>query len=244
MPHYSMLALHSAVTHFPIAMLIAALLFELGSPIFKKPEWRMVSFWLLVTAVVTAPISLITGIKTADHLLAQGGVAAHVMQQHRLYAFVASGLALIILAWRIAVKDRLAKGAIALSLVLTLFAVAAVGYTGYLGGRMILGEDSPIEITPSATAPAPVVKEDPGIVLVGRHLYETQSCSACHRLNGQGGAGGPDLSHEGLKHPSKDWQIAHLKDPGKATPGSTMPAYDTLTVDQLNALASYLVTRT
>jgi cytochrome c2 len=30
----------------------------------------------------------------------------------------------------------------------------------------------------------------------GRHLFETQGCRGCHKLNGVGGSIGPDLSEE------------------------------------------------
>lgn len=52
---------------------------------------------------------------------------------------------------------------------------------------------------------------------------------------------GPDLKYVGHRWPSKDWHIAHLKDPRSTTPGSVMPSYAHLPDDELDALAEYLV---
>lgn len=53
---------------------------------------------------------------------------------------------------------------------------------------------------------------------------------------------GPDLKYVAHRWPSKDWHIAHLKDPRSTTPGSIMPSYAHLPSSELDALAEYLLT--
>lgn len=55
---------------------------------------------------------------------------------------------------------------------------------------------------------------------------------------------GPDLSHTASRPYGaiKEWQIAHLKDPQSASPGSIMPSFAHLPEDELEALADYLLT--
>ncbi|WP_437187936.1 c-type cytochrome [Planctomicrobium sp. SH668] len=48
----------------------------------------------------------------------------------------------------------------------------------------------------------------------GRQLYFTTSCGKCHRLNGEGGAIGPDLSTAGKKFPLAD-MLDNILDPSK-----------------------------
>jgi len=52
---------------------------------------------------------------------------------------------------------------------------------------------------------------------------------------------GPDLKYVGHRLPSKDWHIAHLRDPRSTTPGSIMPSYNHLPYSDLDALAEYLL---
>lgn len=246
MPHVTWLTMHGAVTHFPIAMLIAGLLFELGAVLFKKPDWRPVSFWLLVTAVVTAVPSLVTGWMSGDIIYARA-TPSSTFTTHRLMAFLTSGIALVALLWRIAIKDKAQGATLAASLALSLVLFCCVSYTGYLGGEMTMGGDDtsssadsgPVPTIMSSPVDAP--KLDPALVAQGKDLYSQNGCSACHTMNGAGGHGGPNLTHEGSRRPDPAWQAAHLKNPAKMKPGSTMPAYDTLPDKQLQALGQYLV---
>lgn len=102
---------------------------------------------------------------------------------------------------------------------------------------------------PAPTQPAATPKPagpDPKLVALGEKFYfdpNVGGCDSCHKLNGKGGRGGPDLSGVGARQPSIDWQKAHLMDPPSKVPGSKMPAYNDLTDEQLTALAHFVVSQ-
>lgn len=52
---------------------------------------------------------------------------------------------------------------------------------------------------------------------------------------------GPDLKFVGHRLPSKDWHIAHLKDPRSTEENSIMPSFSHLPDEELDALAEYLL---
>jgi ubiquinol-cytochrome c reductase cytochrome b subunit len=79
---------------------------------------------------------------------------------------------------------------------------------------------------------------NPGVV-EGRKLYAKLQCSACHRIHGEGGSFGPDLSFVGAQR-DRDWLIRHFKNPQAVVPGSTMPPFD-LDQPSLDALTDYLL---
>ncbi len=255
---------HGALTHFPVALLVTAVAFEIGALVFKKAEWRTVSFWLLVGAVVLAVPSLPTGYLTAREvgyvtggLLSPTARPSPVFQQHWIAALTTSTLAIILLAWRVKSHDRLTGSAFAASVVLALATGAAVVYTGYLGGKMVFGSQSqqesayePVEERQNGrlglakqSAQTPAV--DPKLVQVGAKLFqnETNGCLGCHTMNGEGGKVGPNLTHEARRQAEIEWHIAHLKNPQEMQPGSAMPSYDKLRPEELKALAAYLSTR-
>ncbi len=78
----------------------------------------------------------------------------------------------------------------------------------------------------------------------GRILYKKLKCSYCHTIGDKGGTAGPDLTKEGTKNRSIEWQIKNLTDPSSAHPkhsdASEMPKFDKLTDKMLLDLATYL----
>jgi mono/diheme cytochrome c family protein len=84
--------------------------------------------------------------------------------------------------------------------------------------------------------------EVPGVpeLTAGRHLFETQGCRGCHKLNGVGGSIGPDLTEEGANHRSSDWLEKHFLAPAAVSTGSAMPNYH-FTQDQAKALTYYML---
>lgn len=77
----------------------------------------------------------------------------------------------------------------------------------------------------------------------GRHLFETQGCRGCHKLNGVGGSIGPDLTEEGASHRSPDWLEKHFLSPGAVSAGSAMPNFH-FTREQAKALTYYMLSLT
>ncbi len=74
----------------------------------------------------------------------------------------------------------------------------------------------------------------------GQALFSRHHCTACHRIHGNGGKVGPDLSYVGDSRPDRQWHIRHLRDPKSVSPGSPMPQFN-LSDKELNDLASYLL---
>lgn len=83
-----------------------------------------------------------------------------------------------------------------------------------------------------------------------RALVKKSKCVNCHRIDGRGGAVGPDLGREGDKSPDHlvfpvgwsgprtalAWHTAHFLDPKRMSPGSEMPQLE-LTEDEARSLA-------
>src|SRR5207248_2843815 len=123
--------LHGALTHFPVALLITAAVFEFGAVILQKPAGRLIGFWLLIAAVVMAVPALITGWITGNTLFSAGS-APSLFVWHRAAAFTTAGLAVLLLLWRWRARDQLVGAALTLSTLLILVVATAAGYTGYL----------------------------------------------------------------------------------------------------------------
>ncbi len=249
MPIFSWSELHGALTHIPVAFLMGVAVFELGAIILRKPVWRVVSFWLLAGAVLVAIPTLITGWITGVDLKFIGSSAAppEIFLRHRIAAFALTGLASVLLFWRIRARDQLQGKAYIISVALTLLVAAVVTYTGFLGGRMVFGAPTSKTVQSSEYVPiapgAKIPNVSARLVADGEKLFQTLPCQSCHRMNGKGGISGPDLTHEAQRNSDMDWQIRHLKDPAILKKDADMPSFDDLSPEELKSLAAFLVTR-
>ncbi len=74
----------------------------------------------------------------------------------------------------------------------------------------------------------------------GGKLIATKKCLECHLVNGDGNGKGIELKHVAERR-TRDWLIAHFKDPQDLVPHSKMPPYDNLPERDLQDIASYLL---
>jgi copper-containing nitrite reductase len=84
-----------------------------------------------------------------------------------------------------------------------------------------------------------VPRTDPSVAR-GKVLFAKHHCLACHRLHGEGGTLGPDLSYVGDTRSDRQWLIRHFLDPKSVSPGSVMPKF-ALPEKELSDLASFMI---
>jgi len=88
-------------------------------------------------------------------------------------------------------------------------------------------------------------------VAAGRHIFETEACTNCHRIAGTPAAGtfGPDLTHlmsratiaSGAALNTRETLRSWIEDPDHTKPGALMPAMQ-LNDEQVDQLVAYLTT--
>ena len=240
--------LHGAVTHFPVAMLLAAFLFDAGALVLRKREWETVAFWMLAVGVAGAAVAIPTGLLTASMLFPATSALSRVFILHRAAALCATAAAIANLFFRIGRRDDHTPVTRGIILALGAFTALCVATAGYLGGAMALGGAgaSSDATSTASSAQAPVGPDlHPGDAAMGQKLFASSrtGCRTCHKMDGVGGTVGPDLTHEARRHNSVEWQVAHLTDPAAIRPGSMMPSFSRLKPEELKALGAYLTSR-
>ena len=110
------------------------------------------------------------------------------------------------------------------------------------------GQSSPAVVRTSSFRAAADPPDAPGHantpsagVKRGKELYDTLGCAACHKVNGQGGTVGPDLSDEANKGRTRSWLATKLRNPKADNPQTVMPAYGNLSDQQVGDLVDYLL---
>jgi ubiquinol-cytochrome c reductase cytochrome b subunit len=80
---------------------------------------------------------------------------------------------------------------------------------------------------------------DPAVAR-GKAVFARFGCAGCHRVHGEGGAVGPDLSFVGDTRPEREWHLRHFRDPQSVSPGSIMPKFP-LNEQELGDLTGYML---
>jgi len=130
--------LHAAMVHFPIALSLVALLFEV---IARHPRTRSLGApagLLLVLAALGSVVAVVTGNAAHDDAVVPAAVVPMVAR-HQQVGEIAMWLLLGIAAVRTALAWRgWLRGWLAWAFVVCLAMVTGlVGYNGYLGGKMV-----------------------------------------------------------------------------------------------------------
>lgn len=81
----------------------------------------------------------------------------------------------------------------------------------------------------------------PSADTTGPGLFENAGCSACHAINGMGGAAAPDLGRVGARRDAP-WLKRFIRNPQAVDSEALMPPFPTLPETTLNRLATYLST--
>ena len=125
-------AQHPVIIHFPIALFIASVVFEVVAAWRKQPVFAAVAYYNLLGAALTIPFAIATGLG-AWHWQLEGAAIKGNLRLHMICALT-SALLIFFLAWmrsRLRTKSR--SPSIAYWAV-TVIALLTIILTGHLGG--------------------------------------------------------------------------------------------------------------
>lgn len=122
-------------------------------------------------------------------------------------------------------------------------ALAVVAAYAQFGGAM----QNPFSRTlPELAVNSPASREplNDALIARGARVFDRENCRSCHSLGGAGARGpGPALDGAGKRHPNRARLMEFLRDPG-AQGATLMPSYDSLSEEELAALAEFLRSQT
>jgi mono/diheme cytochrome c family protein len=173
---------HGGLTHFPIALIFVATLFDLvsffGNRLPRGRDSNAIGYWLVLLAGIGA-----VGAATSGLALTKGKVlGTGLVRLHHLLVWPAFVLILALVLWRVAARNEFSRRAFASYLIAAGCACALIGAAGFVGGEMLIGDTKPVPDS------SPVLIAD---AAEGRHLF-LMNCAHCHGDDARGDEG-PDL---------------------------------------------------
>jgi uncharacterized membrane protein len=126
-------AQHVVLIHFPIALFLTGVAFDLASRLLKQHTLRAVASWNLVAAALSTFPVIVTGLLAWQWAL-EGQRLKGILLLHLVFGLISSALLCIVGYIHLRALRNPAVALPRLRILLELLAVAVIGLTGHLGG--------------------------------------------------------------------------------------------------------------
>jgi uncharacterized membrane protein len=133
-------AQHPVIIHFPIALFIASVVFELLALWRKQPLFASVAYYNLLGAAMTIPLAIATGLAAWQWQL-EGATLKGNLRLHLICALTSASLIFLLCRMRSRLRAKSILPGITY-LAVTLLALMAITLTGHLGG-ILSGVEAP-----------------------------------------------------------------------------------------------------
>lgn len=131
--------LHGGATHFPIALIFGAALFDGLGFIWRRcqrrREFKLVAYWLAIFAALSCFAAVFSGLALSKWKIGGTGL----LWRHHLFVWPAFALIVALGMWRFLVGYDISRRASAFYLGMMIVACALVSAAGFFGGEMLLG---------------------------------------------------------------------------------------------------------
>ena len=126
-------AQHPVIIHFPIALFIICVAFDLLAIWRRNPALAKAAYYNLLAAALTAPVAIASGL-TAWQWLLEGAKLKGNLLLHLIFALSASGLIWLLCGWRVRQRRFPERPPGVIYIVLALATVLLIALAGHLGG--------------------------------------------------------------------------------------------------------------
>lgn len=131
--------MHGGSTHFPVALIVASMLFDLiGYVINREPHSRdlhVAAFYSLMLGAVASFGAVLSGLIISRWQVFGDGTLA----KHHDFVWPAFALIIGLAVWRLIVRERATRHAFAVYLACSIITAVLMATAGYWGGEMLLG---------------------------------------------------------------------------------------------------------
>jgi len=154
--------LHAALNDLPAALLLVAVLFDLGGWLLKRETVRAAGLWTLWAGVVGGWAAYLAG-RMAEEVIDHGDAIHDLMEAHEDFALYTMIAFTLVLLWKLWRRGQLSAGEEWGQRALSLIGVVLLVRVGVLGGQMVFEHAAGI---PNATLQSEMMNRE------GDHEHE------------------------------------------------------------------------
>jgi uncharacterized membrane protein len=126
-------AQHPVIIHFPIALFIISVAFDLVAIWRRNPAMAKAAYYNLVAAALTAPVAIASGL-TAWQWQLEGAKLKGNLLLHMIFALSASGMICLLCGWRVRQRKLPQRTPGIIYIFVALATVLLIALAGHLGG--------------------------------------------------------------------------------------------------------------
>jgi uncharacterized membrane protein len=128
--------LHAALNDLPVALLLAAVLFDLLAVATKRQSFRQIGVWTMLVGAIGGAVAVLSGLEAEEHI-SHGEAVHRVMETHEQLGLITLGVFGVLTLWRIVRERRMGPRERALSLILSIGGVGVLFATAVYGGKLV-----------------------------------------------------------------------------------------------------------
>ena len=132
--------LHGGATHFPIALIFAAAVFDTLSFVCRGSrrcrDFGVIGFWLVILGALGSFGAVFSGLALSKWQVGGTGQLLH----HHLFVWPAFALIVGLATWRLLVGYHPARPAFRIYIGTISISCAVIGAAGFFGGELLLGQ--------------------------------------------------------------------------------------------------------
>jgi len=133
--------MHGGMTHFPIALVMVSVVFDLAGLVVpenaeksRRAGLRATGFYTLVLGALSSFGAVASGLVLSHgEIWGQGNLV-----RHHMFIWPAFGLVIALAVWRLVVGNHASNRAFKLYIAASLLTAAVMGTAGYWGGELLL----------------------------------------------------------------------------------------------------------
>jgi len=126
-------AQHPVIIHFPIALFIISVAFDVFAIWRKNPAMVTAAYYNLLTAALTTPVAVVSGLAAWQWQL-EGAKLKGNLLLHLIFALTASGMIWLLCGWRVRQRRFPQRTPGIIYIALALATVLLIALAGHLGG--------------------------------------------------------------------------------------------------------------
>jgi uncharacterized membrane protein len=126
-------AQHPVIIHFPIALFIISVAFDLLAICRRNPAMAKAAYYNLVAAALTAPVAIASGLAAWQWQL-EGAKLKGNLLLHMVFALAASAMIWLLCGWRISQRKVPQRTPGLIYIFLAVATVLLISIAGHLGG--------------------------------------------------------------------------------------------------------------
>jgi len=177
---YDLPRLHAAVNDLPVALLIAAVLFDVIGWAMKRESLVWAGIWTLWAGVIGGWAAVIVG-RLAEDKIDHGEAIHDLMKTHENLAIATMIVFTVVLAWKLWRRFQLRRGEDALLKLVSVVGIVLLVRTGIIGGTLMFDHAAGI---PTAKLQAEVENREAGqrheTGAMDGHSHEAADSAAPH----------------------------------------------------------------